>query len=387
MPFTQRTAFPLLLAVLALPGCHKNDFPEYTPDYREYAYVTNGGSNTVTIVDVVNVRIDRELTVGQTPIAVAVNPTRNEAYVVNQGPANGSGSVSVIDAQSNSVAATIPVRRLPVSIEVDPAGELAYVANSGSNSISVVNLKDRREVAVLGTGEEPASARIAPDGKTLVVANRKGDSVTLVDAVTRQVRSVFEGCPGASDVVILPDSSKALVACSAGHQVMVVTLVRAAQPATPAAPDRLEALLDVGQAPTHLTLKPDGGETFAMNSASNTVSELYNSTDEVGATYLIGDNPVRGVVSYDNQFLYVANQHSQYVNLYAIDDGRRAGSVHVGDGPSALAFSAAGHLLFVVDSGSGDVAVVRTSSRSLFTLLPAGRSPNAIAVKAFKLVQ
>jgi hypothetical protein len=28
---------------------------------------------------------------------------------------------------------------------------------------------------------------------------------------------------------------------------------------------------------------------------------------------------------------------------------------------------------------------VRTSSRSLFTLLPAGRSPNAIAVKAFKL--
>jgi hypothetical protein len=29
--------------------------------------------------------------------------------------------------------------------------------------------------------------------------------------------------------------------------------------------------------------------------------------------------------------------------------------------------------------------VVRTSMRSLFTLLPAGRNPNAIAVKAFKL--
>ena len=57
----------------------------------------------------------------------------------------------------------------------------------------------------------------------------------------------------------------------------------------------------------------------------------------------------------------------------------------MGDGPSALAFSAAGHLLFVVDARSGDVAVVRTASRSLFTLLPTGRAPNAIADKAFKL--
>jgi hypothetical protein len=31
------------------------------------------------------------------------------------------------------------------------------------------------------------------------------------------------------------------------------------------------------------------------------------------------------------------------------------------------------------------VAVVRTASRSLFTVLPTGRGPNAIAVKAFKL--
>jgi hypothetical protein len=48
-----------------------------------------------------------------------------------------------------------------------------------------------------------------------------------------------------------------------------------------------------------------------------------------------------------------------------------------------MAFSANGKLLFVVDARSGDVAVVRTSDRSLFTLIPSGRKPNAIAVKAF----
>ncbi len=95
--------------------------------------------------------------------------------------------------------------------------------------------------------------------------------------------------------------------------------------------------------------------------------------------------PVRGLVSRDNSLLYVGNLRSQEVTVYSIDDGKRVGSIHVGDGPSALAFSAAGHLLFVVDARSGDVAVVRTATRSLFTLLPAGRNPNAIAVKAFKV--
>ena len=100
---------------------------------------------------------------------------------------------------------------------------------------------------------------------------------------------------------------------------------------------------------------------------------------------MIGDDPVFGLVSRDNSLLYVANQRSQEVTVYSIDDGKRVGSLHVGDGPAAMAFSAAGHLLFVVDSRSGDVAVVRTATQSLFTLLPAGRDPNAIVDKAFKV--
>ncbi|HEY1767539.1 MAG TPA: hypothetical protein VGG26_07780 [Terracidiphilus sp.] len=399
------------LGTLALTGCRPHDFPQYAPNYREYAYIPNGGSATVTILDVVNVRVDRELPVGQNPVAVAVSPTRNEVYVVNCGAPGGSGSVSVIDAEQNAVVATIPVGQRPVSIDVDSGGRLAYVADSASNAVSVIDLRARTEIARIGTGEEPVAAQLAPDGKTLVVANRRGDSVTLIDPATGYLRSVFAGCPGAADPVILPDSSKAFVACSAGHQVMAIALARpqngsangssngsssassikssitfANRSASPGwEPDRLEALMDVGRAPVDLALKPDGGEVFASNSLSDSVSEIYNTTDEVGDTYMIGDDPVRGLVSRDNALLYVANLRSQYLNIYSIDDGKRVGWVHVGDGPSAMAFSAAGHLLFVVDSRSGDVTVVRTASESVFTMLPAGRDPDAIAVKAFKM--
>ena len=377
-----------------LSGCKAHDFPQYPANYREYVYVTNGLGGTLTILDAVNLRLDREIRVGQNPLAVAANSAKNEVYVLNAGLEGGQGAVSVINAESNSVVATIPVLRAPVSIEVEPNGKLAWVANSGSNAISVLNLDSRREIARIGTGKQPVAARLSPDGKTLVVANRGDGSVSVFDAPAGGLRAVFDNCPGADDVVMLPDSSKAFVACSTGHQVMSIALARAATSGTQAGtqagtvqPDRLVAFMDVGRAPVQLALKPDGGELFASNSASNTISEVVTSTDDVGGAYLIGDDPIRGLVSRDNTMLYEANFQSQYVTVYSIEDGKRLNSVHVGDGPSAMAFSAAGNLLFVVDNRSSDVAVIRTRTATkdlfAFTMLPTGRGPNAIAVKSF----
>ena len=371
--------FAVCVAGLALTGCRPHDFPQYPSNYREYAYVTNGASGTVSVLDVVDVRLDREVLVGPNPVAVVAHPARNEVYVVNSGNAEGRGSLSVLNAESNSVVATVPLHLHPVSIDLDATHDLAYLANFGSNSISVIDVKARREIAQIGTGEQPVAARVTPDGNTVVVANRGGNSVSLIEAASRRVRAIFEGCPGAADAVILPDSSKAFVPCSGGHQLMAIGLAHAHQP------DRLEAMMDVGRAPVHLALKPDGGELFVSNSQSNTISEVVTSTDDVGGAYLMGDEPVCGLVTNDNSLLYVANLHAQDVTMYAIDDGKRTGSIHVGDGPSAMAFSVEGHLLFVADTRSGDVAVVRTASHALFTMLPAGRGPNAIAVKGFRL--
>jgi YVTN family beta-propeller protein len=395
-------ALAIGLAGLAplLTGCRKQDFPQYPANYREYVYVTNGQSGTLTVLDAVNLRLDREIRVGVNPVAVRASPTRNEVYVVNAGAEPGPGSVSVINAENNSVVATIPVLRTPVSIEVGPSGKLAWVANSGSNSISILDLVDRREIARIGTGKEPVEAQLSPDEKTLVVANRGDGSASIFDGSTGRLRAVFQDCPGADDVVILPDSSKAFVACSAGHQVMSIVLAQTetqgtgSQPGAvlagstqqgSAQPDRLAAFMDVGRAPVQLALKPDGGELFVSNSGSNTISEVYTNTDDVAGAYLMGDGPIRGLVSRDNRLVYEANFRSQYVTIYSIDDGKRLMSIHVGDGPSAMAFSTAGNLLFVVDNRSSDVAVIRTGTQALFTLVPTGRGPNAIAVKSFSV--
>jgi YVTN family beta-propeller protein len=400
----------LLLPCALLTACRPHDFPQYPANYREYAYVTNGASNTVTVLDLVNLRRDREFPVGDDPSGVAISRTRNEVYVVNSGSGPANGSVSVIDAQTNAVVATIPVHRKPYFIDVSADGHRGYVANSGSNNVSVLDLDTRKPIATIGVGEAPGLARISPDNQTLVVTNRIGGSVTVVDAPTLKVRAVFPNCPGATDAVILPDSSKAFIACSAGHQVMVLALARPsalngppnAASLTPAKTppaeleksDHLLDFLDVGQSPVSLAIKPDGGEIFVSNFDSNTISEIATGNNEVGGASLIGEHPAHGIVSADNSLLWVSNFSANTVAVYSIDDGKRLNAVQVGDGPDALAFSSAGHLLLVANSRSGDVAVIRTTSYSpkgnlrigaLFTMLPAAKQPNAIAVKAFEM--
>ena len=399
----------LLASALIAIGCKRNGFPDVPPGYREFAYVSNGKSNTVSVLDLVYVRQDRTLQVGNQPTGVTANPKRNEVYVVN----TESGTVSVIDTNSNSIVATIPVHKLPYFIDVDPTGHRAYVANSGSNSVSVIDLDARREVAVAGTGEQPGLARISPDGRSLVVTNRGSGSVSIfgVDPFVEppahsipglgpkpkqsaspvpRLRAAFSGCSGATDAVILPDSSKAFVACSSGHQVMAISL--AAAPDSWAAKqnptlltDHMLTLLEVGDTPVQLALKPDGGQIFCSNFGSDSVSSIDTQTNEISRTDTIANQPVYSVVSQDNT-LWISNFGADSVNLWSIDDGKMEPySVRTGHAPDALAFSADQHLLLAADAQSGDVSVIRTNDKNgpaLFTILPAGQSPNAIAIKA-----
>jgi YVTN family beta-propeller protein len=69
------------------------------------------------------------------PQGVAVTPNGEYAYVTNE----GSGTVSVISTGSNTVRATINVGSAPSGVAVTPNGEYAYVTNIIDDSVSVIN--------------------------------------------------------------------------------------------------------------------------------------------------------------------------------------------------------------------------------------------------------
>ena len=90
----------------------ERQLPAYGPAYREYAYVTNGKSNTVSVIDLRTFQPAKTIRVGSEPTGIAANGKKNEIYVVN----TQSNSVSVIDAERNEVVATIGVHAGPISL-------------------------------------------------------------------------------------------------------------------------------------------------------------------------------------------------------------------------------------------------------------------------------
>jgi YVTN family beta-propeller protein len=133
-------------------------FPDYGPAYREYAYVTNGKSNTVTVIDLRTFQPEKTIRVGSEPTGVVANSKKNEIYVVNTTSAN----VSVIDAEKNQVVATIGVHGRPYFIDVSQDGRRAYVANSGSSNVSIIDLDKRAVLGNVRVGGSPGLSATEP---------------------------------------------------------------------------------------------------------------------------------------------------------------------------------------------------------------------------------
>ncbi len=420
---TRFAAFAVLFVFFALSwGCTEK-LPNYPPAYREYAYVTDGKSNEVSVIDTLTFKNVKHIRVGEGPTGIAANPKKNEIYVVN----TDSNNLSIIDAERNAVVATIGLHRSPYFVDLTPDSKRAYIANAGSGNVSVVDLDARKTVGIIPVGHSPGLARVSPDGKTAVASNRGDGTVSVIDTATLKVRSTVAVCQTPEEIVFLADSSKAFISCSSANEIAVVQLQRelpapAGSPAAPPTPkptssrskqkssrkgaeappgdeepqqnsDRLLTLLDVGKTPMHLALKPDGGEIFVSNFGSDSVSEVLTGNNEVSSTHLLGPGPVRSIVSDDNSLLYVSNFNGNSVSIYAIDDGKLLQAVPVGTRPDALALTPSQQYLLVVDSGSGDVSVVRNDgdvkpprkSFILFTMVPVGLDPRQIVVKAFML--
>ena len=384
-----------LLAVV-IAGCKRRGIT-YPANYREYVYVTNGGSNDVSVIDLPHLRKVQQIAVGTDPSGIAANPHTNELYVVN----TGSGTVSVIDAQTNAVTATIAVGKTPYEIDVASDGTRAVVANSGDDTVSLIDLKARKVTATFHVGHAPGLARMALKAPVAVVTERESDSISVIDLAAVQVRTgSLPVCKTPTDIVILPDGSKAFVACSGAAQVAVVGLEVPAEASSGASSvaavnskrrseDKLLTLLHVGDTPVHLAMKPDTGEIFVENFDGSSISEIATGSNEVGGTYFVGSKPSDAVITADNSLLYVSNFGSDDVAQYSIDNGKVIATVAVGGSPDALALSRDEQFLFVADTKSEDLAVIRTNvgkgKPTILTLLPLGKQPNAIAVKAFTI--
>jgi YVTN family beta-propeller protein len=160
------------------------------------AYVGNGGnSNTVSVIDTATCNATRStgceqkpplVAVGPAPVGAAVDIKTDTVYVTNV----GSDTVSVIDgAACNATVrsgcghtpATITVGNAPDGVVVDEATDTIYVANNADNTVSVINGATCNAENTSGCGQVPPTVPVGV-GPGVPALNAATDTVYVANA-------------------------------------------------------------------------------------------------------------------------------------------------------------------------------------------------------------
>ena len=111
-------------------------------------YVTNDGSNTVSVINTATNAVDATITgVGSNPYGIAFDSTNNRMYVAD----NGGVKVSVINTATNAVVDTISLGSKPYDIAFDSTNNRMYVTNNAWAKVSVIDVNSVTAPAQVGT--------------------------------------------------------------------------------------------------------------------------------------------------------------------------------------------------------------------------------------------
>jgi YVTN family beta-propeller protein len=147
------------------------------------AYITNLGSNTVSVIATATNTVTATIPVGAEPRGAAVSPDGSTVYITN----TVDGTVSVVNTATNTVIATISVGSLPLGVAVTPDGSTVYIANFGGDNVSVIAAATNTVTATIPVGGEPNGVVLSPDGSTVYVANLRSGTVSVIDTASNTV--------------------------------------------------------------------------------------------------------------------------------------------------------------------------------------------------------
>jgi YVTN family beta-propeller protein len=267
---------------------------------------------------------------------------------------------------------------LPYSIEFSAKGDRAYTTSSAADQLIAIDCVTRAIIGRAKTGAQPVQVRITPDNKFLLVVNSRAATLGIHDAATLQQRAEIPVIPNPEEVLAVPDGSIAFVMSRSENRLSVVDVRRGV----------LLTNLALAGKPTRMVLKPDGGEVYVISPETHGLQAVNTWTHEMGDYMMLGSAPVDGIIVSDASEMYVADRAAARVMPLDVVNRRVGRPVNVGSLPGAMRFDLAEPgalpaMLLVVNEGSGDLAVIRTRTDSLLTMIPVGSHPQRVAVKLF----
>ncbi len=272
-----------------------------------------------------------ELAVGTRPVAVAVNPVTNQAFVLNR----GSQDLMVIDLAKREVISKYIVGGIPEGLAVNPKTNAVVVA-SLSGEVTVVDHARGQIAGVVPSGKGSSRVAVDTEKNQAWVTNFNSRNVVAIDISGRRIAATVNLAGDRSQnvgplgIAIAENKRRAAVACQYDMQVIVFNLDS----------HEIERKLLLGFYVSEMAANPLTGMVAAVNPSGNGILVIYDSAiNEVISTLPMGTGPLSVAVYAKRNVAVVAEYSSGAVTLVDMDAGKPIKSAQVAKGPVSVAIN------------------------------------------------
>jgi len=158
----------------------------FSPD-NKLAFVANGMSNNVSVIDVATKKVLKTVSVGNDP--VVPNPgTDGKMYV----DCEEGKQVAVVDPASQTVTLTYNLGFTPGMARTTPAGTELWVTDGDNGKVVFDMVGQDKKMGEAATGAGAHGIAFSADGRTGYVTNQGAGTVSVIDVSTHKVTATIQ---------------------------------------------------------------------------------------------------------------------------------------------------------------------------------------------------
>ena len=257
---------------------------------RNLAYVTNYAAGTVTPIDLLTGVAGRAIPAGGGPAGIAITPNGEMAYVTDAGSAPMGNTVTPINLVTDRSLRAIRVGLGPQGIAITPDGSRAYVANAGAivtgqtgaigHTVTPINLRTGRALAPVNVGNAPIAVAISQDGTIAFVTNSYSGSVSPISIASDTAGTPIQVSGSPQAIASVPSKGEMIVADAATTGVDNLTLISVAT-------ETATSSIPVPKNPTAVEATNDGKSAWAVCFGAGTLIRVNLATGVIDAQHEI----------------------------------------------------------------------------------------------------
>jgi len=184
-------------------------------------YVTCDFPPSLLVVDPAKRAVLRDYPVGQKlPHMVMVTRDEKKAYTAN----SGSGTVTVIDLGDGGVIKNIDIGGVPMGLAMSSDESRLYAANRVGNRVAVIDMRRNEVSDWIEIPGQPVRAGLTPDGRRLIVTLIETGEAVIVDVSSRRVIHRVRTGANSEGVGIDPSGQFAYVSAQGEDKVIKLSL-------------------------------------------------------------------------------------------------------------------------------------------------------------------